>query len=74
MGAECSAPGHLIGECVVRFAALASEKAVWDARMAAWPARGVGVVVGLRIVRSRPPSLKVMPHEFERRLLAAAAL
>jgi hypothetical protein len=42
-----SAPGRLIGVCVMRFAALASETADWDARMAAWPARGVGVAVGL---------------------------
>ena len=33
----------------------------------------VEVVIERRWLRSRPPSLKVMPHEFERRLLAAAA-
>jgi len=40
---------------------------------AAPSARRARAAVGLRSVRPRPPSLKVMPHEFERRLLAAAA-
>jgi hypothetical protein len=39
-------------------------------------AAGLGLVeavIGRRAARSMPPSLKAMPHEFERRLLATAA-